>query len=177
MENEPSGRDPREIWQQQGPEKYKMSLEQLRLRAQQLALKMRLQFLAVSGLAVLIVAFDIWNFRSSPYSFQRAGFVLSAAWALYTLIQVGQNIWPSRLARDAGWLTCLAFSRGELQRQTQLLELHSIQPCGSYIVYPSGGSDAEPLRRPEQPGQAAEMRTSSNPADYLVCDVRDHAKA
>ncbi len=87
MENEPSAKDPREIWQQQVLEKYKMSLEQLRLRAQQLAVKMHLRFLAVSGVGVSLIVFNVWNFKSSPYAFQRAGFVLAAAWALYTLIE------------------------------------------------------------------------------------------
>ena len=37
--------------------------------------------------------------------------------ALYSFIKAGQSIWPSALAKEAAPLTCLAFSRNELQRR------------------------------------------------------------
>jgi hypothetical protein len=109
--------DPKEIWQLQPSEEYKVSLEQLRLKSQQLVIKIRFQFIAISGTVLGLILFDIWNLHTSPYPLQRAGLLLAIAWAFSAFIQAGQSIWPTSLARDAEWVTCLAFSRNELQRR------------------------------------------------------------
>jgi protein-S-isoprenylcysteine O-methyltransferase Ste14 len=109
--------DLKEIWQMQPSEEYKVSLELIRLRSRQLAVKTRLQFLTVSGMSLGLILFDLWNFHVSPNALQRGGFLLAAGWAGAALIQAGQSIWPSSLAKDAEWVTCLAFSRFQLERQ------------------------------------------------------------
>jgi len=109
--------DPRETWQLQPSEEYKISLETLRLRSRQLAVRARFQFFGISGFVLALILFDVWSFQVNPYPLQRAGFLVAAGWALSALIKAGQRIWPSRLSQDAGWMTCLAFSRHQLQRQ------------------------------------------------------------
>jgi hypothetical protein len=109
--------DPREAWQLQPSEEYKMSLEQLRLKSQQLVIKIRFQFVAISGTVLGLILFDAWTFHMSPYPLQRAGYLLAIGWAFSAFTQAGQSIWPSSLSREAEWVTCLAFSRHELQRR------------------------------------------------------------
>ena len=121
MQNKAFEEDPRDAWQRQSPDEHKIALELIRLRAGQLAVKARLQFFAVIGLVFAVVVFSIWRLLVSPHSLQRAGFALAAGWAVYAAIKACQSIWPSTLARDAGSLTCLAFSRNELQRQLKYL--------------------------------------------------------
>lgn len=61
MQNDPSRENLKDIWQHQSPEEYKVSLQLIRLRAQELARKTRLQFFTVCTAALALIAFDVWN--------------------------------------------------------------------------------------------------------------------
>jgi hypothetical protein len=108
--------DPQKIWQDQPTEAMKMSLDEIRRRAQKLQTKGRLAALStiVIGL-VLCVLFALSSARPQEVV-GRIGWGMLSLWGLYSAYQAYKWIWPGRLAADATFGTSLDFYRSELER-------------------------------------------------------------
>src|SRR6266849_6558943 len=109
--------DPKKIWQDQPTEPIKMSLDEIRRKAQKFQTKSRLKVLAgmVIGL-FLCVSFARMSAKV-PDLVPRIGWGVLSLWALYCACQAYKWIWPRRLAEDATLSTSLDFYRSELERR------------------------------------------------------------
>lgn len=109
--------DPKKIWQDQPTEAIKMSLEEVRRKAQKFQTKSRLATIAwfVMGL-LLCVAFARMSTGVQDV-IPRIGWGVLSLWALYGPYQAYRWIWPGRLAEDATLNTSLDFYRRELERK------------------------------------------------------------
>jgi hypothetical protein len=109
--------DPKKIWQDQPTEPIKMSLDEIRRKAQKLQTQGRLKVLAgmVIGL-FLCVAFARMSAKV-PDVVPRIGWGVLSLWALYCAYQAYKWIWPRRLVEDATLSTSLDFYRSELERR------------------------------------------------------------
>ncbi len=111
--------DPQNIWQNQTTEPFKMSANDLRLRAQQHQKKARLkaQFSIVTGL----ILFVFFGWQTFPIVrgglLPRMGLGLISLWALYFAYQAYKGIRPGRLAPDAALDTTLDSYRSALEKQ------------------------------------------------------------
>ncbi len=109
--------DPREIWQNQPKEPFKMSADEMRLRAQRFQTKARLR--AATGItsAALVCAFFGWSFARTHELVPRLGFGLISFWGIFMAFSTYKWVWPSNLPPDAPVSTSLEFYRGELEKR------------------------------------------------------------
>ena len=109
--------DPKKIWQDQPTEPIKMSLDEIRRKAQTLQTKSRLKVLA----AMLIGLFLCIAFARMAVVVEdvipRIGWGMLSLYGLYGVYHAFRWIWPGRLAADATFSTSLEFYRKELERQ------------------------------------------------------------
>jgi hypothetical protein len=117
MPNESPMNDPRTVWQNQPKEPFKMSADELRLRARRFQMKAR--FLVVYSITagLGICAFFAWNCIRADEVLSRMGFGLLSAWGIYAAYQACKWIWPSNLPPDTTVSTSLDFYRSELERR------------------------------------------------------------
>jgi hypothetical protein len=109
--------DPRRIWQDQPTEVMKMSLDEVRRRAQKLELRDRLSTLASIVIGFFLFFLCIWFARIGAGLAPRIGWAMLSLWALYYVYQAYKWVWPGRLAADATFSTSLEFYRKELERK------------------------------------------------------------
>jgi hypothetical protein len=107
----------RTLWQNQSLELAKMSVEEIRRRAQRLQRKNRREVLLFCAFALLFVLFFGRSLASTHETLPRIGLALLIAWALYFPYQAHKRIWPRSSAAEAASTTCLEFYRRELQRR------------------------------------------------------------
>jgi hypothetical protein len=117
MPNESPMNDPRNIWQNQPKEPFKMSVDEMRHRAQRFQMKARfiVAYSIVLGLSVCF--FFAWNSARAHEVLPRMGFGLLSLWGIYAAYQAYKWVWPRTLAPDAAVSTSLEFYRGELERR------------------------------------------------------------
>lgn len=116
MANNPSGNDPRTIWQSQEREISTVTLEKIRRRAQELHRKtVRERLGSVAG-PVCIIAFAALGIAVGYNPVQLAVFAIAVAWSLAGLYVLNRGIWQGRLAQDAALATGLEFCRREIER-------------------------------------------------------------
>ncbi len=117
MPDESPLKDPKKIWQDQPTEPIKMSLNEIRRKAQELQMKGRLRVLA----AMVIGLFLCIAFARMATVVQdvipRIGWGMLSLWGLYGAYAAYQWIWPRSLAQDATLSTSLDFYRSELERK------------------------------------------------------------
>jgi hypothetical protein len=116
MANEPRS-DMRNVWQEQPLEPTRVSLAELRLKAQRMRTSvLRRNFREYVGAAVSIAAFGyyLWRFQT-PLT--RAGSVLSIIGALYVMYQITTRGSARSLPTETTLDACLDFHRRELERQ------------------------------------------------------------
>ena len=108
--------DPQKIWQDQPKEAIRMSLDEIRRKAQALQNKVRLTALAgvVIGLG-LSIFFAVAVARARGVM-PRLGLGVLIVWGLYGAYQA-YRMWPGSLAPDATFGTSLEFYRRELERR------------------------------------------------------------
>jgi hypothetical protein len=125
MPSEFTSNDPQTIWKNQPTEAFKMSADQLRLKAQTLEGKARLAVLWRMVLYLAVSAVMVGNFRQTlaPFGWptvslwcMRVGFGFLAIWILYAAYDVYKAIWPGRAAQDAALNTTLQCYRRELEK-------------------------------------------------------------
>jgi len=109
--------DPKKIWQDQPTEPIKMSLDEIRRKAEKFQTKSRLKVLMgmVIGLFVC-VAFARMS-AEIPDIVPRIGWGMLSLWGLYCAYATYKWIWPRRLAGNATLTTSLDFYRSELERR------------------------------------------------------------
>jgi hypothetical protein len=117
MPNESPMNDPRNIWQNQPKEPFKMSVDEMRLRAQRFQTKARIQvvYSIMAGLSVCV--FFAWNCIRAHELLSWIGFGLLSVWGIYAAYQAYKWIWPSNVRPDAPVKTSLEFYRSELERR------------------------------------------------------------
>jgi hypothetical protein len=117
MQNNPSGNDPRTIWQSQTREISTMTLEKMiHRRAQELHAKtVRERLGSLAGPACTIVLFAL-GVAIGDNPVQRVAFAIAVAWSLAGAYVLNRGMWQGRLAGDAAWATGLEFCRREIER-------------------------------------------------------------
>ncbi len=89
MPNESPMNDPRNIWQNQPKEPFKMSADEMRLRAQRFQMKARLTAASAITSALLVCAFFAWNFARTHELVPRMGYgLISLCGNLYGIFDV-----------------------------------------------------------------------------------------
>jgi hypothetical protein len=109
--------DPRKIWQNQPTEAIKMSLDEIRRKAQKLQMKARLAALAWFVMGLLLCVFFARSSVKADAVVTRIGFGMLSLWGAYGAYQGYKWIWPGTLAADATLSTSLNFYRKELERR------------------------------------------------------------
>src|ERR1700691_1405182 len=117
MPNESPMNDPRTVWQNQPKEAFKMSADEMRLRARRFQMKARLLVVCSIAIGLSICVSFAWNCIRAHEVLSRMGFGLLSVWGIYAAYQAYKWIWPSSLPPDAPVSTSLAFYRGELERR------------------------------------------------------------
>lgn len=117
MPNESPLNDPRNIWQNQPAEPYRMSAGELRRRAHLHHTRARRKALLGIVLGILLgLAFASTGWRAG-YLISRLGWALVSLWCFYMAWASYRWTWPPRLRADAAVNTCLEFYRSELDKQ------------------------------------------------------------
>jgi hypothetical protein len=120
MPDDPSGNDPRTIWQNQPAEPSAMTLETIRRKARELHARTRRELLGniAAPLAVVVFAgLGAAIFDDPP---QRTVFALALAWALAGQYFLHRGMWSATLPGDAALTTGLEFYRREIERRRYL---------------------------------------------------------
>jgi len=121
MANEPLPDDIRDVWQNQPVENTPMPLEEIRRKALQFEKRIsRRNVREYVGAALAIAAFTFYIFRF-PSPMIRAGSALIIAGMICIVIQIYKRASPGTLPVDASLTASIAFHRGELVRQRDLL--------------------------------------------------------
>lgn len=109
--------DPRNIWQNQPTEPFKMSTEEIRRKAQQRQKKAR--SIALLGITIGLSLFVVfaWTFARVHEVVPRMGWGLMSLWGIYFAYQVYRWILPARLAPQATVSTSIEFYKSELERR------------------------------------------------------------
>lgn len=109
--------DPQNIWQSQTTEEFKMSADQLRLKAQKRERKSRFEaaYSIVIGL-VLFVFFALGSARTQALD-PRVGFGVLSLWSLYFAYKSWRRIWRSRLKLDSTLDITIRSYRTELEKR------------------------------------------------------------
>ena len=109
--------DPRNVWQNQPTEPFKMSAEEIRRKAQQRQTKARLIVILSIVMGLFLSVCFAWNLARVHEVVPRMGWGLLSLWAVYFAYQAYKWIWPGRLEPDATVSTSLEFCRSELERR------------------------------------------------------------
>ncbi|MGB8886094.1 MAG: hypothetical protein WCC87_05180 [Candidatus Korobacteraceae bacterium] len=127
MPTEFPGNDPQNVWQNQPTEAFKMSADQLRLKAQKRQKGARSQVLrdAIIGLTLsvffawdLIKVNHVWWGLDHPLSLwsTRVGLGMLSLWGLALPVLLYKWVWPVRLSPDAPLKTTLQWYRSQLEK-------------------------------------------------------------
>jgi len=119
--------DPQNVWQNQPTEAFKMSVDQLRVKAQRRQKGARSQVLRDAIMGPIISAFFAWNLikvnhvwwgLGHPLSLwsTRVGLALLSLWGVSLPFVLYKWVWPARLAPDAPLNTTLQWYRSQLEK-------------------------------------------------------------
>jgi hypothetical protein len=121
MPSEPPPNDIRKLWHDQGEEPVKVSLDEIRRKAQRHGRTIRrrngIEYVA-AAFVVAIFGYYIWHFHEW---FMRIGSGLVIAGAVYVVFQLHRRGSAASAPADLGLTTGLDFYRKELERQHALL--------------------------------------------------------
>jgi hypothetical protein len=109
--------DPRSVWQNQLKEPFKMSADEMRLRARRFQMKARLTAVFTITTALLVCAFFAWSFVRTHELVPRLGYALISLCGIFMAYSTYRWVWPSNLPADAPVSTSLEFYRSELERR------------------------------------------------------------
>jgi hypothetical protein len=117
MEHNPSANDPKTIWRSQSTESFKMSVNEIRSRAEKHKNMARLSAMAgiVSG-SLLFVFFGGAALKG-PEWILRVGWGMASLGSIYFAIQSYRWLWPDELPQEISMSTSLQSYRNELERQ------------------------------------------------------------
>jgi lipopolysaccharide export LptBFGC system permease protein LptF len=117
MPDESPMNDPQKIWQDQPTEAMKMSLDEIRRKAQRLRTKGRLAALLTIVIGLVLCVFFALTASRPQEVVSRIGWGMLSLWGLYAAYQAYRWTWPGTLAADATLSTSLDFYRRELERR------------------------------------------------------------
>ncbi|HYR43250.1 MAG TPA: hypothetical protein VER98_09515 [Terriglobia bacterium] len=120
MRNDPSGNDPRTIWQDQPTEPSAMTLEKIRRKVRELHAKTRRELLGNIAAPLAVVVFSGLGAAIFDDPPQRTAFALALAWALAGQYFLHRGMWSATLPGDAALTTGLEFYRREIERRRYL---------------------------------------------------------
>ena len=109
--------DPKKVWQEQPTEPIKMSLDEIRRRAQRLQTISRLKVLAAIVIGLFLCAAFARMAAMVGDLIPRIGWGMMSLWGLYGAYAAYKWIWPGRLTADATLSATLEFYRSELERK------------------------------------------------------------
>jgi len=109
--------DPRGIWQRQPTEAFKMSPNQLRLKAEERHSKARFEALYTGIIGLTLSILFAWALVSAHELLLRMGFAVLVLWCLYIAYQAYPGIRGGRLEPDAPLSTTLESYRTELEKR------------------------------------------------------------
>ena len=113
----PSEFDPRNIWQNQPTEPFKMSPDLLHHKSQQRYERARLEAMSSIGLGLILSVLFLLMFIRSENGISRYGSGLLSLWCLYFAYQGYRWVWPERLEPDATVSASMEFYRKELEKR------------------------------------------------------------
>jgi hypothetical protein len=133
MRNDPSGNDPRKIWQNQPTEPSIMTLEKIRQKTRELHAKTRRALLGrmVTPLAVVFLSGYGVAWFDGPAL--RVGFALALAWSLAGQYFVHRGMW-SAMPGDAALNTGLKSYRREVERRRYLYSCCLLWTFGPIVL-------------------------------------------
>jgi drug/metabolite transporter (DMT)-like permease len=111
------GNDPRNVWQQQGTEPFKMSADELRRKARRWQTKARLRVVSSAIIALGLCIGFVSTFVRIDEELPRLGLGVMILSAIYFAYQSYKWLWPSRLPPDANARTSLEFYRSKLEKR------------------------------------------------------------
>ncbi|MBZ5725017.1 MAG: hypothetical protein LAP87_08475 [Acidobacteriia bacterium] len=114
--------NPRNIWQSQPTEPFKMSTDEIRRKAQQLQRKARLGAVSWITIGLFLCVGFARTFARTHEVVPRIGWGLLSLWGIYGAYQAYKWIWPGKLPLDATVGTSLEFYRSELERQRDYVQ-------------------------------------------------------
>lgn len=117
MANEFPTNDPRNVWQNQPTEAFKMSAEQLRLKAQQRQSKARFEAITQITIGLVLCIFFARAIPATRELVSRLGFVVLSVWSLYLAYQAYRWIWPGRVKQQAAASVTVESYRAELEKR------------------------------------------------------------
>lgn len=109
--------NPQNVWQHQPTEAYKMSVNELRHKAQQRHSRARFEALFQITIGLVLSAFFAWSFARAHQGFPRFGLGVLSLWGLFAAWQAYRWIWPDKLRPDETVNTSLQFYRNELEKR------------------------------------------------------------
>jgi hypothetical protein len=120
MPDDPSGNDPRTIWQNQPVEPSAMTLETIRRKARELHAKTRWELLGNIAAPLAVVLFSALGTAVFDDPLQRTVFAVAFAWGLAGQFFIHRGMWSATLPGDAALTTGLEFYRREVERRQYL---------------------------------------------------------
>lgn len=126
--------DPRQLWQNQSTEPFRMSTQQLRLKAAERESRSRTEALASIVLGFVMAGAFAWAaFRAHDLT-TRLGWGLLSFSGLYFARQVHKWLWPGRLASDATPVETVRYYRTLLEKRRDF-ERHAWRRSGIPLAF------------------------------------------
>ncbi len=117
MPNDPSGNDPKKIWQSQERGISTVTLEKMiRRRAQELHAKTVRERLGSIAGPLCTIALCALGIAVGPNPVQLVAFAIAVAWSLAGVYVLNRGTWQAKLPEDAAFATGLEFCRREIER-------------------------------------------------------------
>jgi hypothetical protein len=112
----PAG-DPRQIWQRQTTESFRMSAHELRRRTEQREAKSRFETLSSIAVGLIVCAVFAWAAATAHDPATRIGWALVSLSGLYFARQVHKWLWPARLSPAAPLDATAVYYRAILEKR------------------------------------------------------------
>jgi hypothetical protein len=109
--------DPRDAWQNQPAEPFRMSPDLLRYKARQRHAKARFSAALSIALGLILGFCFAASCHTARGTLPRLGWAVLSLWSLYFAAHTYRWVRPGGLAPDANLSTCRAFYRAELEKQ------------------------------------------------------------
>jgi hypothetical protein len=108
------------IWQDQPTEAPTMTLETIRLKANEYRSKTRRTLFSNISTVAIVVGFSVFGILHTSSAGSRLVFAIAIAWALVGQSLLQRGMWSERMPADATFSTGLEFYRREVEQQQDL---------------------------------------------------------
>lgn len=109
------------IWQEQPREGQTMTLEMIRVKANEYRSKTRRALFGSISTVAIVVALSVFGILHTSNAGSRLVFAVAIAWALVGQILLHRGMWSEKFSADATFSTGLEFYRREVERQQNLV--------------------------------------------------------